>query len=103
MLRLRKDETGAAKDKMPKEGDSFGHVQAKGEVVGKIYIDENLCAGCGICIEFCPKKVLARSGKRSLGGIHLVRIENSAACTHCRLCELYCSSFAISVEGEEDE
>ena len=71
--------------------------------MGKIYIDENLCAGCGICIEFCPKEVLARSDRRSLGGIHLVRIENSAACTCCRLCELYCSSFAISVEGEEDE
>ncbi len=69
----------------------------------RIDIDEKICSGCDICIEFCPKKVLARSKKRSLGGVYPARVENLAACTGCRLCELYCPSFAISVEGEDDE
>jgi len=62
----------------------------------KIYVDENLCTGCGICIEFCPKEVLSYSTQRR-------RVENLEACTLCRTCELYCSAFAIAVEGEKDE
>jgi len=69
----------------------------------KIYVDENLCTGCGICIEFCPKEVLSYSTQRSLKGIYPARVENLEACTLCRMCELYCSAFAIAVEGEKDE
>lgn len=69
----------------------------------KIYIDEKICTGCGICIEFCPKKVLAYSSQRSSGGIYHACVANMAACTHCHLCELYCPAFVISVEEKEDE
>ena len=68
-----------------------------------IEIDEKICTGCGICVEFCPKKILVLSRKRNPGGICPAEVENLDACTKCRLCELYCPSFAISVEGEDDE
>ena len=68
-----------------------------------IHIDENLCTGCSICIEFCPKRVLSRSTQRSLKGVYPARVENLEACTLCRICELYCPDFAIAVEGEKDE
>ncbi len=68
-----------------------------------IYVDENLCAGCGICIEFCPKSVLSFSPHRNPGGVHPAQVENLKACTLCRICESYCSAFAIAVEGGKDE
>jgi 2-oxoglutarate ferredoxin oxidoreductase subunit delta len=75
----------------------------KGERVRKINVDEGLCTGCGICIEFCPKKVLSRSKDRSLRGFYPAWVEDLEACTLCGLCELYCPDFAIVVEGEKDE
>ncbi len=69
----------------------------------RIHIDENLCTGCSICIEFCPKKILSHSTQRSLKGVYPARVENLKACTLCGMCELYCPDFAIAVEGEKDE
>ena len=69
----------------------------------KICVDENLCSGCGICIEFCPKKVLSFSPHRNPGGVHPAQVDNLEDCTLCRNCELYCSGFAIAVEGGKDE
>ena len=28
------------------------------KVCGPLYIKEKWCKGCGICVEFCPKKIL---------------------------------------------
>ena len=69
----------------------------------KIYVDESLCAACGICIEFCPKNVLSFSPHRGIGGVYPAQVENLEACTLCRICEYYCSAFAIAVEGGKDE
>jgi len=70
--------------------------------MSKISIDENLCTGCGICIEFCPKKVLSRSQERNSRGVYPVKIEDEEDCSLCGMCELYCPDFAIALEGEED-
>jgi len=69
----------------------------------EIYVNENLCTGCGICIEFCPKKVLSRSTQRSPRGVYPAQAEHLEACTLCRMCELYCPDFAIIVGGEKNE
>ncbi len=49
------------------------------------------CKKCGICIEFCPRKALAAGAK------DLPFLSNPAACTQCRLCELLCPDFVITV------
>ncbi len=54
-------------------------------------INQKLCKGCGICIEFCPKKVLALSDKGKVYAEHL------GLCIDCGLCELRCPDFAIQV------
>jgi 2-oxoglutarate ferredoxin oxidoreductase subunit delta len=56
-------------------------------------IIETRCKGCGICVEFCPKKVLA------LSEIEKVEKRNEAACIACRQCEMRCPDFAIFVEA----
>jgi 2-oxoglutarate ferredoxin oxidoreductase subunit delta len=55
-------------------------------------IDVHRCKGCGICAEFCPKKVLA------VNAIEKVEIVNKDACIGCKQCELRCPDYAIFVE-----
>lgn len=64
----------------------------------RLAIQRGWCKGCGICVAFCPKKVL---GIDQLEG--KVRIDNPDACIYCRLCELRCPDLAIEVkEGPEE-
>jgi 2-oxoglutarate ferredoxin oxidoreductase subunit delta len=58
-------------------------------------VRERYCKGCGICVAFCPRKVLAlKSGK--------VCVEHPELCIGCRMCELRCPDFAIEVEEKID-
>ncbi|MFC1937503.1 ferredoxin family protein [Chloroflexota bacterium] len=71
--------------------------------MAKIYINEDYCKGCNLCIHFCPKDVFEPSTKLTKRGYHApvaVRIEN---CNGCGVCELFCPDFAIVVEKEAKE
>ncbi|MBS4015951.1 MAG: 4Fe-4S binding protein [Candidatus Latescibacteria bacterium] len=48
----------------------------------EIHIIKEFCKGCGICVEFCPKDVLA------LGSDFKVNAVNIEDCTACKLCEV---------------
>ncbi|MDN5348370.1 MAG: 2-oxoglutarate ferredoxin oxidoreductase subunit delta [Clostridia bacterium] len=56
-----------------------------------LWINSDWCKGCGICIAFCPRKVL---GTGPEGKPEVIRPE---ACTACGLCELRCPDYAIEV------
>jgi 2-oxoglutarate ferredoxin oxidoreductase subunit delta len=60
-------------------------------------ITREWCKGCGICVAFCPKKVLELDDKDKAVA---VRLED---CIACRLCELRCPDLAIEVEVENPE
>ena len=49
------------------------------------------CKGCGICVAFCPKKILALD---ELGKIYVTEPEK---CIACGQCELRCPDYAIKV------
>ncbi len=68
---------------------------------GIIYINEKYCAGCNICVEFCPRQVLALSPELNEKAVHVVRVVQPERCTACRLCETYCPNFAIAVAEKE--
>jgi len=57
-----------------------------------IEINEEWCKGCAICVEFCPKAVLAMNRR---GKPEVMDLE---ACTKCQLCDLRCPDFAITVK-----
>lgn len=50
------------------------------------------CKGCGICIAFCPKKVIATND------MGMPVIEKPDHCIGCRFCELHCPDFAIAIK-----
>ncbi|MGM0509613.1 MAG: 4Fe-4S binding protein [Thermoplasmatota archaeon] len=66
-----------------------------------ITIDRELCTGCGICIKFCPKDVLAVSDDLNEYNNFYPEVVDLEECIVCRRCELFCPDFAIQVEEEE--
>ncbi|MDH4319631.1 MAG: 4Fe-4S binding protein [Desulfobulbaceae bacterium] len=50
------------------------------------------CKACGICIAFCPKKVI------SADKIGKPEIKDPDSCIGCRFCEIHCPDFAITVK-----
>ncbi|MCW3489686.1 4Fe-4S binding protein [Dethiobacter alkaliphilus] len=57
----------------------------------EIAVKNEWCKGCGICVDFCPKNVLAMSEDKKACVVH------SENCVACNKCELYCPDFAIHV------
>jgi 2-oxoglutarate ferredoxin oxidoreductase subunit delta len=62
---------------------------------GQVSINWDCCKGCGICVEFCPPKVLKLSDQFNDHGYHPPIVVNEEACTGCDLCGLYCPDFAV--------
>ncbi len=58
----------------------------------EITIKMGRCKGCGICVAFCPKQVLA------LDELGKVQVANGDACIACGQCELRCPDYAIFVD-----
>ncbi|SDO63143.1 4Fe-4S dicluster domain-containing protein [Desulforhopalus singaporensis] len=63
----------------------------------ELAINRDWCKGCGICVSFCPKKVLELDSKDKAVA---VRPED---CICCKLCELRCPDLAIEVLIEQDK
>jgi len=61
-----------------------------------IQINRYWCKGCGICVAFCPKKVL------ELDEEGIVTAPREKDCSLCLLCELRCPDFAIEVIKEKE-
>ena len=70
---------------------------------GHIYVLEDVCKGCGFCIEFCPRKVLERAEHYNAKGYHPPEVADPEACVLCGFCELVCPDFAIWTEKETTE
>ena len=61
-----------------------------------ITIQSAWCKSCGICVEFCPKKVFDMNIP---GGAVATRADD---CIGCRMCEQRCPDYAITVDGGEE-
>jgi len=64
---------------------------------GSISIEQELCKGCSLCIEFCPKGSIALSKKLNLKGYYLAEFDDEKGCTGCAICALVCPEIAIEV------
>ncbi|MFC1477133.1 indolepyruvate ferredoxin oxidoreductase subunit alpha [candidate division KSB1 bacterium] len=62
---------------------------------GDVFIEDELCKGCGFCIEFCPLHILAFSEKFNTKGYHPPKLIDETRCSGCDICGLFCPDFAI--------
>lgn len=55
-------------------------------------IDNSLCTGCGLCVQYCPMDVLRMAPNTNKAFIKYIR-----DCQSCLLCEMECPEGAITV------
>ena len=65
--------------------------------IGRVEIDEEVCKGCELCIEPCPKDVLAMSTKINSKGYFYAEAVHPENCIGCALCAISCPDVAIEV------
>ena len=67
--------------------------------MAKLYIREDICKGCGLCIEVCPKKILAlHKEKINAKGYHPIMVTDESACIGCASCARMCPDCVFTVE-----
>lgn len=60
--------------------------------VATLKYDSDKCAGCGRCVEVCPRGVFVMSGKRAV-------ITDKDLCMECGACAKNCDFGALSVNA----
>ncbi|MBE6494177.1 MAG: 4Fe-4S dicluster domain-containing protein [Methanosphaera stadtmanae] len=65
-----------------------------------IYLNEELCKGCFLCVNVCPKNVYTPSDVINHKGVK-VPIFDVDKCIKCRLCTLMCPDQAIDIEDDD--
>ncbi|MDR1640324.1 MAG: 4Fe-4S dicluster domain-containing protein [Clostridiales bacterium] len=64
-----------------------------------VTISSERCKGCGLCVDVCPKKVLALStGVLNQKGFHPAEAARPQDCIGCAFCGLMCPDVCIKVE-----
>ena len=67
--------------------------------MAKITINDDLCKGCGLCVNACPKNILELEKSRlNAKGYHPVHNVDMDSCIGCAFCAVQCPDSAITVE-----
>lgn len=67
--------------------------------MAKLTFKEDLCKGCGLCVKFCPKGVLALAQERiNAKGHHPAEAVEPDKCIGCAFCATMCPDCVITVE-----
>jgi len=67
--------------------------------MAKVTIDQEKCKGCGLCVHFCPKKVLElNTEKLNLKGYNPAEPVRMEDCIACAICATMCPDVVITVE-----
>ena len=67
--------------------------------MGKITFNSDLCKGCGLCVEACPKGLIyIDTGTLNQKGYHPAATADDAPCIGCAFCAMMCPDCVIKVE-----
>jgi len=66
-----------------------------------IVVNEDRCKGCSLCVNFCPKKVIAIAEHLNARGYYPATLVNQPGCIGCGICARMCPDVAISVYKED--
>ena len=65
--------------------------------MGKLEIKTDWCKSCSICIDVCPRKVLAIGDRINSQGYNYVVFTDDGTCTGCAICAEICPDVLIEV------
>ncbi len=65
--------------------------------MSKIVVEKELCKGCLLCLDVCPKKLIRQSDSFNSKGYKYVEQIDEEKCTGCKLCGVMCPDAAINV------
>lgn len=65
--------------------------------MARIEVDEKLCKGCGLCVHYCPRKVVELAERISAQGYHPAVLVDGSRCTGCAVCGMVCPDLAIEI------
>lgn len=68
--------------------------------MNRVVIDRERCKGCGLCIFFCPKKILVLSEASNQAGYCPVTCVDETKCMACINCASICPETAFDVFKE---
>ena len=67
--------------------------------MAKATFDRERCKGCGLCVEACPKHIIALNKEDiNAKGYHPAGVTDMAQCIGCASCALMCPDTVITVE-----
>jgi len=69
--------------------------------MNKLHINPGYCKGCLICVENCAPKAIKAADKINSRGYNLPIEDDMKRCSGCKLCEIVCPDFAITIEIDE--
>lgn len=67
--------------------------------MAKITVNESLCKGCEMCVNACPKGIIALAMDRiNQKGYHPAALTDPDGCIGCKSCAIMCPDVCITVE-----
>ena len=65
----------------------------------KVTINKDICKGCGLCVNVCPRQILELS-KETINrkGHYPVEMKDQSQCIACAFCATMCPDCVITVE-----
>lgn len=67
--------------------------------MAKLTFETNRCKGCGLCVQACPKGLIAiAKDKINQKGHHPAEITDQEKCVGCAFCAIMCPDCVIEVE-----